>query len=284
MPPVQIKLALTDRAQSVIHSTPGAGRKNVAYTPFGYHAGDAQRATPAFDGQFREMLTLFYILGDGYRAFDTVHLRFVSPDSMSPFGAGGVNAYAYCAGDPINKVDPDRHFWRRLRSWLGRRTSPRATTPSQPSGFRNPLARPRSESISTASDNLSLQLSMFETRNSFSSSTGSTRSQSSARNPLASPLGAFSMDDIYSDANAFVPFSRNDALKIMPNNVLPPAYDFGTRPDKFSRRAPRAGKKLPPAFESSWPWPTQLPITERRGPQRRALSLDSQSIRTVMPT
>lgn len=32
--------------------------------------------------------------------------RFNSPDSLSPFGGGGVNAYAYCSGDPVNYVDP----------------------------------------------------------------------------------------------------------------------------------------------------------------------------------
>jgi hypothetical protein len=32
--------------------------------------------------------------------------RFYSADKLSPFGAGGVNAYAYCQGDPVNNVDP----------------------------------------------------------------------------------------------------------------------------------------------------------------------------------
>ncbi|WP_147458691.1 RHS repeat-associated core domain-containing protein, partial [Pseudomonas savastanoi] len=36
-------------------------------------------------------------------------MRFNSPDSLSPFGKGGMNAYAYCAGDPVNRSDPTGH-------------------------------------------------------------------------------------------------------------------------------------------------------------------------------
>jgi hypothetical protein len=32
-------------------------------------------------------------------------MRFISPDTLSPFGRGGVNSYAYCSNDPINRVD-----------------------------------------------------------------------------------------------------------------------------------------------------------------------------------
>lgn len=35
---------------------------------------------------------------------------FQSPDSQSPFGAGGLNCYAYCAGDPVNFSDPSGHM------------------------------------------------------------------------------------------------------------------------------------------------------------------------------
>lgn len=38
-------------------------------------------------------------------------MRFHSPDSWSPFGGGGLNAYMYCMGDPVNRVDPTGHGW-----------------------------------------------------------------------------------------------------------------------------------------------------------------------------
>jgi hypothetical protein len=33
-------------------------------------------------------------------------MRFHAPDTLSPFGKGGINAYMYCAGDPVNHSDP----------------------------------------------------------------------------------------------------------------------------------------------------------------------------------
>ncbi|WP_053115929.1 RHS repeat-associated core domain-containing protein [Winslowiella iniecta] len=49
-------------------------------------------------------------LGNGYRAYSPELRRFNRPDSWSPFGQGGINNYAYCAGDPINHSDPSGHF------------------------------------------------------------------------------------------------------------------------------------------------------------------------------
>lgn len=37
-------------------------------------------------------------------------MRFNSPDAWSPFTSGDVNPYAYCCGDPINRIDPSGHF------------------------------------------------------------------------------------------------------------------------------------------------------------------------------
>jgi len=43
-------------------------------------------------------------------------MRFLSADNLSPFGQGGLNSYAYCAGNPINYIDPSGKFWTVLGS------------------------------------------------------------------------------------------------------------------------------------------------------------------------
>lgn len=42
--------------------------------------------------------------------------RFASPDPVSPFDEGGFTRYAYCAGDPVNRIDPRGTAWW---DWLG---------------------------------------------------------------------------------------------------------------------------------------------------------------------
>ena len=63
-------------------------------------------ARPGFNGQLRENPQGWYHLGHGRRIHSPLLMRFHCPDRLSPFGAGGLNAYAYCHGDPLNFTDP----------------------------------------------------------------------------------------------------------------------------------------------------------------------------------
>ncbi|RMM09185.1 hypothetical protein ALQ85_02142 [Pseudomonas syringae] len=131
-------LLATDQQQSVI----AAQSLAFAYTPYGHRQpSTGPMNLPGFTGERVDPVTGHYLLGNGYRAFNPVLMRFNSPDSLSPFGEGGLNAYAYCEGDPVNGVDPSGHvrwFFRRSSNTqpnapqisLVRRSSVIANTPS----------------------------------------------------------------------------------------------------------------------------------------------------------
>ena len=100
----------TDLQQSVLIAESGTQRGEVAYSPYGYRPAEGGIFSQAgFSGEQLDPLTGLYLLGNGYRAYSPTLMRFLSPDSLSPFGAGGLNPYAYCLGDPINRVDPTGH-------------------------------------------------------------------------------------------------------------------------------------------------------------------------------
>ncbi|WP_367598358.1 RHS repeat-associated core domain-containing protein [Pseudomonas fulva] len=83
--------------------------KSVTFTPYG--AVSANRSsTLAFCGQPLDPITRSYPLGNGHRFYSPTLMRFISPDSLSPFGRGGANTYAYCKGNPVNYVDPSGQF------------------------------------------------------------------------------------------------------------------------------------------------------------------------------
>lgn len=83
---------------------------SLQYTAYGHDGCNQYASVLRFSGQRKESATGHYLLGNGYRAFNSVLMRFLSPDSWSPMGAGGLNCYAYCAGDPVNNTDPSGHF------------------------------------------------------------------------------------------------------------------------------------------------------------------------------
>ncbi|KPY31286.1 RHS repeat-associated core domain-containing protein [Pseudomonas syringae] len=109
-------LLATDQQQSVT----AAQGLAFAYTPYGHRHPSGPASLPGFTGQRVDPVTGHYLLGNGYRAFNPVLMRFNSPDSLSPFGEGGVNAYGYCGGDPVNRVDPTGHVNARILALIFR--------------------------------------------------------------------------------------------------------------------------------------------------------------------
>ena len=105
-------LLATDAQASVLHSVSTTQSAPHTYTPYGHRpVENGLLSVLGFNGERPDPLSGYYLLGQGYRAFNPALMRFNSPDSFSPFGEGGINAYAYCAGDPINSSDPTGH-WR----------------------------------------------------------------------------------------------------------------------------------------------------------------------------
>ena len=104
-------LLVTDQQRSVLHTLkPNNQRQPIAYSPYGHcPAFSGLLSLLGFNGEQPDPVTGCYLLGNGYRAFNPALMRFNSPDSLSPFGEGGLNSYAYCLGDPINLSDSLGH-------------------------------------------------------------------------------------------------------------------------------------------------------------------------------
>ncbi|MDR2319597.1 MAG: RHS repeat-associated core domain-containing protein [Pseudomonas sp.] len=85
------------------------------YSCYGVESNTQTQKNPiGFNGEIFDSTTQSYALGNGYRLFSPTAMRFISPDNLSPFDSGGINAYCYCLGDPINNIDPSGHN----SSWL----------------------------------------------------------------------------------------------------------------------------------------------------------------------
>lgn len=107
-----------DQHNSVLQTVTGNDIQRTVYTPYGEHvAQSGMQSLLGFNGEQPDPVTGCYLLGNGYRAYNPVLMRFHSPDSMSPFDSGGLNPYAYCMGDPINRSDPTGHF--SFKAFLG---------------------------------------------------------------------------------------------------------------------------------------------------------------------
>ncbi|MCK1791248.1 RHS repeat-associated core domain-containing protein [Pseudomonas violetae] len=107
-PKVETTLLATDQQRSVLNALNSLLPHNIAYLPYGHRPfSQGLLSLLGFNGEPPDRVTGHYHLGNGYRQYNPVLMRFNCPDKLSPFGEGGVNAYAYCGNDPINWSDPN---------------------------------------------------------------------------------------------------------------------------------------------------------------------------------
>ena len=106
-------LLATDQQRSVLNALDAGRSHAIAYSSYGYRPREnGLLSLLGFNGEQPDPLTGHYHLGNGYRQFNPVLMRFNSPDSWSPFGEGGLNAYAYCGGEPVNRDDRTGHMFK----------------------------------------------------------------------------------------------------------------------------------------------------------------------------
>ncbi|WP_309295793.1 RHS repeat-associated core domain-containing protein [Pseudomonas faucium] len=112
-----------DSMGSVLGHVATNTRQSFIYSPYGYRPLTGHRSPAlAFNGERPDRLSGLYLLGNGHRGFSTSLGRFISPDTESPFLEGGLNAYAYCLGNPVNLKDssgraPIRPLEPLTRQW-----------------------------------------------------------------------------------------------------------------------------------------------------------------------
>lgn len=94
--------------------------RHQRYTPYGYLTSDSTGPRPAYNGELLDEASGCYLLGAGHhRPYSPTLHTFLAPDALSPFEQGGLNAYAYCAGDPVNRIDRSGHFWKWIVAGIG---------------------------------------------------------------------------------------------------------------------------------------------------------------------
>lgn len=120
----------TDRHASLLRAHGVSCIHSHLYTAYGYAATQpsAYSAT-GYNGERIDDSNI-YLLGNGYRAFNPILRRFQAPDSSSPFGEGGIHAYAYCSGDPINFTDPTGHV--NVKLYIARASASASDRMSKP--------------------------------------------------------------------------------------------------------------------------------------------------------
>lgn len=135
-------LLASDRSSSVLVTATQDDLMPQRYTVSGFPQLEIRdtAGTIAFMGYYWDSVLGAYAPGRGHRYYKPTLMRFMTADDLSPFAEGGVNAYAYCQGDPVNYIDPDGAMRHRVAqkplmkpsSNATRPVSPRSSTPPSP--------------------------------------------------------------------------------------------------------------------------------------------------------
>ncbi|HEK1011341.1 TPA: hypothetical protein SMP92_004661 [Pseudomonas putida] len=105
-------LLAIDGKNSIFTAQNAHGDEAHSFTAYGHNPTlSSAKTLLGYNGEQHASEDL-YILGRGTRCYSTKMGRFLSPDAFSPFGRGGINAYAYCNGDPINYFDDSGNMRR----------------------------------------------------------------------------------------------------------------------------------------------------------------------------
>ncbi|WP_251962669.1 RHS repeat-associated core domain-containing protein [Pseudomonas sp. Marseille-Q5299] len=110
-------LLATDDKGSVLNVQDTEDLEGHNFSAYGHDPNlPSMRITLGFNGEAYVPGAASYLLGLGYRSYSPRLRRFLAADSWSPFGQGGLNAYCYCEGDPVNSSDPSGHVRLYLRN------------------------------------------------------------------------------------------------------------------------------------------------------------------------
>ncbi|WP_434696585.1 RHS repeat-associated core domain-containing protein [Pseudomonas sp. Z1-14] len=215
-------LLATDQQRSVLQMLDAAQPHPLAYTPYGHRPqGNGLLGLLGFNGEQADPVTGHYLLGNGYRGFNPVLMRFNSPDSLSPFGEGGLNAYTYCVGDPVNWVDSTGHagIWGMLKL-IGRKL-----------GLRQSSRVARANQINEAATNSSISSSLMNPPG--------ARPTSVRINPIYNSSGSSSTSDSISSSYASAQsYSKIRPAPAPPMPLRPPPASSSSS-SRFSTQSPQ---------------------------------------------
>ncbi|MCK1792418.1 RHS repeat-associated core domain-containing protein [Pseudomonas violetae] len=210
---VTTRLLTTDQQRSVLSVLDATRSNHLAYTAYGHRSPEnGLLSLLGFNGEPPDPVTGCYVLGNGYRAFNPVLMRFNRPDSWSPFGKGGLNAYAYCAGDPVNRLDPTGHagIFGALK-FIGRKL-----------GFRkSSRVVPEAGSTSSTYADVGSTLNQGSVSSGYASINSYSSVSGTPRLPMRSPPGSIAQDSVSTIGPSASVRSRNpNYAKIAPDVTL----------------------------------------------------------------